>query len=333
MHSTFNRPTRRAALALGAAAFAAPAVAAARAIRVDFEGSRPFPFDPKAKRRGEQPYRGESGQRYDGGVARNFGNGLIRIADDVDDLKVENVEAVNFYRLIEGDEGVSLTGFVLRNVKARGFERSVMRLRGASRNGLIQDVWADSEAQMGDPFPIGFHFDEHCRDIRLERCQVFRCRTPRVEGKYRQGDGFADEGGCSGMAYVDTLAQECTDAGYDLKSTSLTLLRARAVRNRRNFRLWSDNRLDHIISEDPLGAHVSTHGKGPRTIRIERLVARSTTPAPLFRTEARDGTRISIGGYDIQIPNAAPLIRNEGPIEIDWGPQGSPRPERRRRKR
>jgi hypothetical protein len=299
------------------------AARAADVVGDSLEGSRPFPFDPGAKFKGEQPFRARSGQRYRNIRARNFGNGLIRIADDVDGLTVEDVDAVNYYRLIECDAGRSLTNFTVRRIRATGFERSVARLRGRSSGGLFQDIWADSEAQAGDPFAMGFHLDEACRDITFERCSVFRCQTPAVPGKYRQGDGFTTEAGCSSIRFIDTLAQECTDGGYDMKATALTMVRAKAVRNKRNFRLWADARLDHIVSESPTGAHISTHGAGSRTLRIERLEVRSTTNAPLFLFEAKAGSRISIGSHDIRIPPGARLIQGHG--DVDWGAQGPPK--------
>lgn len=317
--------SRRAVLC-GLGAAAAPAAAAEREVSGDFDGGRPTPFDPAAKNKGRQLYRARSGQTYRRIVATNFGNGLVRVSQDVDGLKLESIEARNFYRLLEGDPGVTLSNFVVRDIRANGFERSVARLRGRSNNGLFQDIRADSEAQIGDPFAVGFHFDEGCHDITVERCSVFRCQTPAVADKYRQGDGFSDEAGCSNIRYVDTLAQECTDGGYDLKSKGLTMIRARAVSNKRNFRLWADNRLAHIISESPTESHLSTHGGRPVSIHIERLEIHASRPTPLFLFEASKGTRLSIGSYDLHVPPGTPIMRNRAAgSEIDWGPQGPPR--------
>jgi hypothetical protein len=332
-------PTRRSVLTAAALALAPRSALSASSpdrITGDFQGTRPDPFDRSAKNKGEIVHRARSGQTYSRIQARDFGNGLIRVAGEVDGLTVEDVEAHNFYRLIEGEAGASLTNFTVRRVKGVGFERSLSRLRGASRNGLFQDVYADSEAQIGDPFAVAFHLDENCSDITYERCTALRCQTPLRKKVYRQGDGFSDEGGCSGISYIDTLAQECTDAGYDIKSKGVRMVRAKSVSNRRNFRLWADATLDHIVSENPRGVHISTHGKGPRIIRIERLEVRSDTGAPVFYLEAAGGSKISIGSYDIQIPERAPLVHAEGMVEIDWGPQGPPRPPpqaRRKRRR
>lgn len=320
-------PSRRALLGLAVLTYATQAQAAAAGRRGDFIGDRPFPFNPKSPVKGPQGPRIVSGETYRNMRARNFGNGMVRIAGEVDRLTMEDIQATNFYRLIECAQGASLSNFVVRRVRAKGFERSVARLRGQSRNGLFEDIWADSEAQMGDPFAVGFALEEGCHDITYRRCTVLRCQTPLVDKVYRQGDGFSDEEQCHNISYIDTLAQQCTDGGYDLKSKNLTMVRARAVGNKRNFRFWANNRLSHIISESPEWSHVSVHGgEGARTVRIDRLEVRADKPSPIFQLDAKGGTTLSIGSYDIRTPPGTPVLTGDsGPAHIDWGSQGPPR--------
>ena len=53
------------------------------------------------------------------------------------------------------------------------------------------------------------------------------------------------------MRFEDTVASGNTDAGYDLKSSDTTLLRARADDNMRNFRVWGESVLTECVSENP----------------------------------------------------------------------------------
>jgi hypothetical protein len=57
-------------------------------------------------------------------------------------------------------------------------------------------------------------------------------------GDYWNGDGFVAEGGTYNLTFRDTVATGNTDAGYDIKGNNVTMLRASASGNNKNFRLW-----------------------------------------------------------------------------------------------
>src|SRR5205807_7914744 len=70
--------------------------------------------------------------------------------------------------------------------------------------------------------------------------------------KYWNGDGFATEAGVYDVLIENTYAADNTDAGYDIKSASTTLLNAVSEENKRNFRLWNtDTILQNAVSIDP----------------------------------------------------------------------------------
>src|SRR5262249_29716929 len=131
---------------------------------------------------------------------RNHGNGCLRIAADIRDLTVEEVDAHNVRRFIENtafEKGVSASvdGLVIRRVNVKGFSKSAVRLRYDTRNVLLEDVIGDSERQDGDDFAEGVALEGTVHDVVLRRVTMRNSHDTLHE--YWNGDGFTTEANVS----------------------------------------------------------------------------------------------------------------------------------------
>lgn len=173
----------------------------------------------------------------------NQGNGVFRIGADIRDLTITGMRADNVRRFVEnyrsGDEPTAtIDGLYIEDVVVRGFSKSVVRLRYATNDVVIRDVYGDSERQDGDPFAMGVHLDDTVHHVLMDRVTMRNSHDSRGPSEYWNGDGFVAERGTHHIELRDTVATGSTDSGYDLKGTATTLVRARASGNKRNFRFW-----------------------------------------------------------------------------------------------
>lgn len=186
------------------------------------------------------------GLTFRGLDARNHGNGVLQLVGDVDRLTVEDFRVTNVQRFIEGDV-YSATNLVLRRGSVVGFSKGVMRLRANSGPALVEDVTADGAGQDQDNFAMGFHLDGTAHDVTFRRVTVDRAqRTEDPQTSYWNGDGFAAERGVRNLLFEDTIAMRSTDGGYDVKASDVRFLRAKAIMNKRNFRVWGSR----VVLED-----------------------------------------------------------------------------------
>jgi hypothetical protein len=202
------------------------------------------------------------------------------------------------------------------------------RIRYGSHSGIIEDVLAYGSAQC-DLFCVGFQLDDQAHDISYVRVQAHGFKeTGRPADKYWNGDGFSDERGNSGIRYMSCTATQCTDGGFDLKSSGVYLENCVARENNRNFRLWNSGELHACRSEDPLhhggtgkSAHFSFHGEATRFL-IDAPVVRASdyNTAPVFLIETSVPVTLEIRNADIDAPGA-PLFAIDGPEPtILWNP-------------
>jgi hypothetical protein len=82
------------------------------------------------------------------------------------------------------------------------------------------------------------------------------------------GDGFTTELGTHNIIFEDCVASGNTDAGFDLKSNNVTLLRCRSYGNAANFKLWGKEKvvMQECVSDDPL-----QHGGNQRPSHLTAL--------------------------------------------------------------
>ena len=173
-------------------------------------------------------------------------------AGDVSDLVIADTSATNVRRFFENykadaEPSADVSDLVIRHVSVTGFSKRVVHLRYGSHDVLLEDVTGDSQQQDGDDFAIGVHLEDEVHGVVLRRVSMSNVKDSLHS--YWNGDGFATERGVSGITFEDTTSSGNTDAGYDLKSTSTTLVNAVAEGNKRNFRLWADD----VVAKDCRG--------------------------------------------------------------------------------
>lgn len=263
----------------------------------------------------------------------DLGNGAVRINIPTDGLIIEDCEANNVYRFLEDTSSNSgspavLSNFALRRLVGRDIDHGMSRIRYDSNNGTIEDVIAFGGAQ-ADLYCVGFQLDDTAHSITYLRTEAHDFReNGRASNAYWNGDGFSDERGNKAIRYISCTATNCTDGGFDLKSSDMFLENCVARGNKRNYRLWSSGQLLGCRSENPKlwggtggAAHFSFHGEAGRFV-IDRPIVRAdvNNSAPVFLIETTVPLTLEIINADIDAP-AAPLIAVKGPEpSITWKP-------------
>lgn len=140
----------------------------------------------------------------------------------------------------------------IRRCRMIGYTKRGVRLEGGNQRVVVEDCVADSGGGEWavEPFPMSYHVigdrkakeqgrePLHEDDIAFIRCEG-RNNHHYAGEKYWNADGFAAEGGCTRIRYIDCVASGNTDGGWDDKSVSPVLIRCRAFANKRNFRFWT----------------------------------------------------------------------------------------------
>lgn len=256
----------------------------------------------------------------------DLGNGGVVVDQPVNRLIVQGCRADRLYRFFENTVSInnghdaSLTNFAIRRVEGRDLRRGMTRIRYASAHGLLEDVTAYGSDDCAN-YCVGFALDGQAHDITYRRVQAHGfIEAHRGANKYWNGDGFSDERGNSDIRYQDCLATDCSDGGFDVKSTNVLLERCVARTNKRNFRLWSSGRLVDCASHEPKWrggsggkSHFSFHGDVEKYV-FERPVVRAPegNTAPVFLFATNGPATIDIIDAEIDAPSA-PLIEVQGP--------------------
>jgi hypothetical protein len=226
-------------------------------VPAEFVGTRADPYDPNGNP-GSELFKLLSGANhlaFHNLAFTNQGNGAFRVGADIANLTIDNVRATNVRRFFESHRSgdartATISGLRISDVTVNGFSKGAIRLGDDTHDVVIRDVVGDSQRQDGDRFAMGVHLVGTVHDVLLERVTM-RNSHDSVSGKYWNGDGFAAEGGTYALRFADTVATGSTDAGYDLKSTSTTLVRAVAEDNKRNFRFWGEIHMTDSTGRDP----------------------------------------------------------------------------------
>lgn len=285
---------------------------------------------------GGEALRASDGMRISNCRFEGYGNGAVRVAAPVSGLVVEDCEGLNLYRFLENTAGggatdATMRDFAVRRVKASELEHGFSRIRYRSSGGTIEDVTARGRASGGAQYCVGFALDDEASEITYMRVAAHGFQeSGRSSGSYWNGDGFTDERGNRAIRYVDCLATDCTDGGFDLKSSQVRLERCIARGNKRNFRLWAGGELHDCESHEPVWrggsggkSHFSFHGDVEefRIVRPKATAPEGNT-APVFMFATNRPARIIIEDAQIDAPSA-PLIRVEGgpPPEISFVPE------------
>ncbi|MBP2159785.1 MULTISPECIES: calcium-binding protein [Asticcacaulis] len=183
-------------------------------------------------------------------------NTAFRLAGTLEGISLEHMTADNInrfvYNLATGDAtSATVSGLTIKDVDVTGFAKAVVSLRYDTNNVVIEDVSGDSQHIDGSNFATGIQLDGTVHSVVVKDTKMGNI-TDTVN-KYWNGDGFATEKDVYDVAFINTYAYNNTDAGYDLKSSSTTLVNAVAEGNTRNFRFWAtDTVLENVTGLNPV---------------------------------------------------------------------------------
>ena len=102
----------------------------------------------------------------------------------------------------------------------------------------LHNVVGDSQNQNGGLIVAGVALDGTVHDVVMDHVTMRNNYGRGAAGDYWNGDGFVAERGTYNLTFRDTVATGNTDSGYDIKGNNVTMLRASASGNNKNFRLW-----------------------------------------------------------------------------------------------
>lgn len=176
-------------------------------------------------------------------ATKNIGNGVFRIGADLADLNIKRVSATNVGRFIENyvsgsATSASVNGLTVEDVTIAGYSRNAIHLKYNSRNITLHNVVGDSQKQNGGLIVAGVALDGTVHNVVMDHVTMRNNYGRGAAGDYWNGDGFVAERGTYNLTFRDTVATGNTDSGYDIKGNNVTMLRASASGNNKNFRLW-----------------------------------------------------------------------------------------------
>lgn len=212
------------------------------------------------------------------GNAGGAGDDFMRIQDRVENIVIERLNLQNFARGFVADgghnEGVviqsiwadnlrqfasilskkghnSSNDWHIRRCHLTGISRRAIRAEGLHDSDFI-DIYADCIDQRGqkhiNDWPLLFHADADAHDLKFERC----CgANPHHPGKnYDNGDSFAAEERTRRIRFIDCIAYQPSDSGFDLKGKGHELQRCYVEQaGNRAYRIWGDSELQKCMAE------------------------------------------------------------------------------------
>lgn len=190
-------------------------------------------------------------------TTNNFGNGVFRFGGNLQGISIKRVSASNVTRFIENHvsgtaTSASVNGLTVESVTVSGYSQNAIRLKYNTQNVTLQNIVGDSQKQNGGLYIHGVSLDGTVHDVLLDRVTMKNNYGRGSSSSYWNGDGFVAEGGTYNLTFVDTVSSGNTDAGYDIKSDNVKMIRAQAIGNTKNFRFWGENvTVTDSISQDP----------------------------------------------------------------------------------
>jgi hypothetical protein len=236
---------------------------------------------------------------------QNIGNGAFLIQANIAGLTLEDMIVTNATRFFERDPDkmCTVTGLNVRRVSVDGFSKSAIRLDQDTSNVIIEDVRADSMRQDFDNFAEGVDLSGNVHDVIFRRCIMRNSQQTLGPDDFWNGDGFTAELGTHNILFEDCIADGNTDAGFDLKSNDVTLLRCRSYGNTANFKLWGKENvvMQECVSENPVqhgGNQTPSHLIAPWGANVHVKRCRFTDQnrdVTVYHTDANDTLKPPVG--------------------------------------
>ena len=206
------------------------------------------------------------------------GNDFLRLQDGVENIVIEQLNLQNFARCFVAEGGHNESVIVqsiwadnlrqfasilskqghnssndwhIRRCHLTGVSRRAIRAEGLHDSDFI-DIYADCKDQQdqlhsGD-WPLLFHAEADAHDLKFERCCGVNPHQPG--DSYDNGDSFATEDRTRRIRFINCVAYQASDAGFDLKGQSHELQRCYAERvGNRAYRIWGESELQQCMAE------------------------------------------------------------------------------------
>jgi hypothetical protein len=276
-------------------------------------GTRTSPYpttreDFAAMNRGSDVFRLKSGAdhlHFSFLEFQNIGNGAFLVQANITALTLEDIVATNATRFFERDSNkmCTVTDLNVRRISVEGFSKSAFRLDQNTSNVVMEDVFGDSMRQDFDNFAEGVDLSGNVHDVIFRRCVMRNSQQTRGPGDFWNGDGFTSELGTHNILFEDCVANGNTDAGFDLKSNNLTLLRCTSYGNAANFKLWGKEQvvMQECVSENPIqhgGSQSPAHLTAPWGANVLVKDCRFTDrnrDVTVYHTDANDTVKPPVG--------------------------------------
>ena len=265
----------------------------------------------------------ERGGKRDSERGERGGPALIHLKGVVENKSIGPLNVVGPSRIVESSKKLVMRNLRIRGITGLDLQRDGIRLRGDIDGATVQNFRLVMRRQPQAPphLPTGIAVVSG-RRIRISDGEVAGFQMVRIPGKYTNGDGIAAERQVHDLSITRVVSRNNSDAGFDLKSSPTSLDQLRAENNGRNYRFWARVEAGTLTSVEPRGAHVWA-GNGA-VVHIKRLVARSSTRAPLVQIER--GGQVVIDQCELRLPVGTRLVAksNEGRVVLGRG-CGKPR--------
>lgn len=254
--------------------------------------------------------RGNAGGEGRGGPA------VIHLKGVVENKVIGPLNVVGPYRIVESAKNLVTRNLRIQGVTGTDLQRDGIRLRGDIDGATIRNfrLTMRRQQQVQGQLPTGIAVSSG-RKIMISDGEVAGFQMVKVPGKYTNGDGIAAERQVHDLTIARVVSRNNSDAGFDLKSNPTKLDQLRAENNGRNYRFWSRVDAGTLTSVEPRGAHVWAGNTA--VVHIKRLVARSSTRAPLVEVE-RAG-QVVIDQCELDLPRGTRLVAKSGEGRVVLG--------------
>jgi serralysin len=259
---------------------------------------------------------------------RNFGNGVFRAGADISNLTIRDIDASHVSRFFENyvsgaNVSATVDGLTIQNVNVTGYSQGAIRLQYDTHNVLIDNVVGDGQRTYGGLYVFGVSFDGTVHDVVVSNTEMKSNFGTGSSSVYWNGDGFTTERGVYDVRFENTISSGNSDAGYDLKSSTTTLVNALAEGNNRNFRLWSTS----ITLQDSTSLNPTYYGGNSSTVHVwlaqnaeatvdDLTFADALNPKTLFDL-TQGGATLHVANTEIPL-TYQPLIRTKNGSVIDY---------------
>lgn len=225
------------------------------AMAATFVGNRADVYSPTAAQ-GPEVFRINAGadNLSFADVAFQAVNTAFHVTGAISNLTIDGATASNVNRFLDdyataGQSNATISGLQISDVTVTGFAKGVIRLQYDTHDVVLDGVNGDSQFTDGANFAIGVSLGGTVHDVVVRNSSMGNVRD--TTNVYYNGDGFATEAGAYDILFENVRAYNNTDAGFDIKSSSTTLVDTVSEGNTRNYRFWSDVTATGISSIEP----------------------------------------------------------------------------------